>query len=35
MRYRTKTAADLMRTTQEKFIQYVWTKFSEDIASEL
>jgi hypothetical protein len=31
----TKTAADLMRTTQEKLIQYVGTKFRGDIANKL
>ena len=30
--YGTKTAANLMRTTQEKLIQYVGTKFGGDIA---
>ncbi len=33
--YGTKTAADLMRTTQEKLIQYVGTKFGGDIANKL
>ena len=31
----TKTLADLMRTTQEKIVQYVGTKFGADIANEL
>ena len=31
----TKTAADLMRTTQEKIVQYVGAKFGGDIANEL
>jgi hypothetical protein len=33
--YGTKTAANLMRTTQEKLIQYVGTKFGRDIANKL
>jgi hypothetical protein len=33
--YGTETAANLMRTTQEKLIQYVETKFGGDIANEL
>jgi hypothetical protein len=33
--YGTKTAANLMRTTQEKLIQYLGTKFGGDIANEI
>lgn len=33
--YGTKTAVDLMRTTQEKIVHHVGAKFGEDIANEL
>ena len=33
--YGSKTSADLMRTTQEKIVQYAATKYGGDIANEL